>query len=136
MERVGAKGLSQKNISKICELIITWTGKLTWALLIAKIEKNMNLKVSRQTLNGYFAIKKEYQLRKQQLRNGEGNFRLGSHLKQSEQDLLEKIESQKRIIEALERQVNQQLDQLKTFVLNVRNIPGVELSELNIRKSR
>ena len=57
MDSVGVKGLSKKRIQKICELILTWESKLTWARLVARIEKDMNLKVSRQTLNGYFAIK-------------------------------------------------------------------------------
>lgn len=135
MDSVGVKGLSKKRIQKICELILTWESKLTWARLVARIEKDMNLKVSRQTLNGYFAIKNEYQIRKQQLRDGQVGTRVIGQIKQSERELLEKIEAQQRKIELLERQLEQQLDQLKTFILNVRHIPGVDLSTLHIRKS-
>lgn len=136
MECVGIKGLSQKNIYRICELIISWEGKLTWSRLVSKIAKNLNIRVSRQTLNGYFAIKKEFDVRKQQIRDGNENYRVMTNKNLSERDMLLKIDNQQRKIESLERQVNKQLDQLKTFIFNVRNIPNIDIADLHIRKER
>lgn len=135
MIRVGNDGLSTEQIQAICNLIMHWRGKLTWTSLVNKIEKDLNISISRQALNGYFIIKREYQNRKQELRDGIKEGESCTQSKQSERALLEKIEAQQRKIDSLERQLDQQLDQLKTFILNVRHIPGVDLSTLHIRKS-
>ncbi len=135
MIRVGNDGLSTEQIQAICNLIILWRGKLTWTSLVNKIEMDLNISISRQALNGYFIIKREYQNRKQELRDGIKTGESCTQPKQSERALLEKIEAQQRKIDSLERQLDQQLDQLKTFILNVRHVPGVDLSTLHIRKS-
>ncbi|UYM17080.1 hypothetical protein [Endozoicomonas euniceicola] len=136
MKSIGAKGLSKERISEICTILTTWNGKLTWDLLVKKIASEMNLKVSRQTLNAYFSIKKEFQIKKDDLRKGIDSESYPANLKISEKDLLKKIEDQQKIIKSLEQKINEQTNQLKSFVYNIRNIPGIDLSKLNIKKHR
>ncbi|MEM7357936.1 MAG: hypothetical protein AAF431_02425 [Pseudomonadota bacterium] len=138
MKRVGKAGLSNALIGQICMLITSWEGKLTWSLLVLKIEEELNLRVTRQTLNNYFSIKNTFQVRKAQIRNQDYSIRdqIGINIGSDEAALLKRIEAQQRQIEALEAKLAKQLDQLKTFIFNVRNIPGVDISTLLIRKDR
>ncbi len=137
MKRIGKKGMSNTYINDICDLIINWEGKLTWALLIGRIEEEIDLKVTRQTLNQYFSIKNEFRRRKNQIRSSKLNdSSLVESIGVSEVALLKKVEAQQRKIQALEVKLAKQLDQMKTFIFNVRNIPGVDISKLLIRKDR
>ena len=137
MKRIGKKGMSNTYINDICDLIINWEGKLTWALLIGRIEEEIDLKVTRQTLDQYFSIKNEFRRRKNQIRSSKLNdSSLVESIGVSEVALLKKVEAQQRKIQALEVKLAKQLDQMKTFIFNVRNIPGVDISKLLIRKDR
>lgn len=49
-------------------LIRSWEGKLTWDLLVAKIESNLTITTTRQTLDKYLNIKNEYKDKKRLLR--------------------------------------------------------------------
>lgn len=129
--------MSNTYINDICDLIINWEGKLTWALLIGRIEEEIDLKVTRQTLDQYFSIKNEFRRRKNQIRSSKLNdSSLVESIGVSEVALLKKVEAQQRKIQALEVKLAKQLDQMKTFIFNVRNIPGVDISKLLIRKDR
>ncbi|PKH87900.1 hypothetical protein [Colwellia sp. Bg11-28] len=45
-------------------LIRSWKGKLTWELLVTKIESSLAITTSRQTLDKYINIKNEYKEKK------------------------------------------------------------------------
>ena len=60
--------LDTKTIRKIEGLIQGWTTKLTWDLLVQRIETDFGVKTTRQTLNSYTSIKTMYSDKKQQLR--------------------------------------------------------------------
>lgn len=100
--------------------------------------EEIDLRVTRQTLNQYYSIKAEYLRRKEQLRRSQFDSPTNNHPSRSldELALLRKVETQQRKIESLEAKLNRQLDQMKTFIFNVRNIPGVDVSTLLIRKDR
>ena len=49
-------------------LIRSWEGKLTWDLLVTKIESSLGIATTRQTLDKYANIKHEYKQKKQVLR--------------------------------------------------------------------
>jgi len=134
MRRVGKSGLTNALISQICEMIIGWDGKLTWALVIEAIERDLNLRITRQTLSQYYSIKTEFQRRKRQIQCSAAN--VSEQRSLDELALQKKVEVQQRKIEALEAKLNKQLDQMKTFIFNVRNIPGIDISTLLIRKDR
>lgn len=60
--------LSSKDVRKIEGLIQGWTTKLTWDLLVKRIETDLNIKTTRQTLNTYISIKTTFNDKKQHLR--------------------------------------------------------------------
>jgi hypothetical protein len=60
--------LSSQQVRKIEGLIQGWTTKLTWALLVKRIETDLGINTTRQTLNTYMSIKTIFQDRKQALR--------------------------------------------------------------------
>ncbi len=132
MKRVGSEGMSNKEISSICDLIINWEGKLTWQLLTSKIEMKLLFRVSRQTLCTYFAIKKEFDIRKKQTRNGNPSNRITFHNSPSDiKKLQNTIDKQNKKIESLERSLRKQSQQLQLFILNAMDNPNVDMSTLN-----
>jgi len=132
MKKVGNRGLSNSQISIICDIISCWKGKLTWKTLVAKIEMDHQLKISRQSLCTYYAIKKEFDLKKLQIKNGEENYiHLHRQAPKSVMDLEQVIESQNKKIERLERALRKQTEQLQRFILNARDHPNIDLSTLN-----
>ncbi|OUR89325.1 hypothetical protein A9Q81_21940 [Gammaproteobacteria bacterium 42_54_T18] len=125
------KALSNKQIGDICELIIHWNkDKLTWHGLTKSIEDILGIKVSRQTLSSYFAIKKEYQLKKGRLRNiGVENRTPCASV--SEHDLLEKVARLERDKEYLQRQCHAQLEKIQCMIHNAqRHNPRIDIREL------
>ena len=60
--------LSSQQIRKIEGLIQGWTTKLTWDLLVKRIETDFGINTTRQTLNTYTSIKHMLRDRKQQMR--------------------------------------------------------------------
>lgn len=60
--------LSTQEIRKIEGLLQGWTTKLTWELLLGRMETDLGIKTTRQTLSTYTSIKTMYNDRKQILR--------------------------------------------------------------------
>ncbi|MFT6986471.1 MAG: hypothetical protein ACJAT7_002307, partial [Psychromonas sp.] len=60
--------LTQEQVLKIETFIMTWKSKLTWAFLVARIENDLDIKTTRQTLTTYAPIKGAYTIQKQKLR--------------------------------------------------------------------
>lgn len=69
-----AKHLSDKNINDITLLIDGWHPdvKLTWEKLCQQMSSKLGLTHSRQTIQGYHRIKKSFQDKKNELKNGKG----------------------------------------------------------------
>ena len=59
-----SKNINDEITLKILNILDGWTDKLTWALLIEKIEKRIFQKYTRQALNAHERIKKAFELRK------------------------------------------------------------------------
>jgi hypothetical protein len=57
--------LSQQDIRKINNLIITWEGNLTWENLVLAIKSTLGITISRQSLSKYDEVKYEFNRRKQ-----------------------------------------------------------------------
>ncbi len=69
-----AKHVSDKNITDITLLIDGWHPdvKLTWEKLCQQMSSRLGLTHSRQTIQGYHRIKKSFQDKKNELKNGKG----------------------------------------------------------------
>ncbi|MFT5295897.1 MAG: hypothetical protein ACI9YH_001913 [Colwellia sp.] len=123
-----SESLSNKQQEKICILIIKWEGKFTWKLLVKAIKHDLNIKRSRQALCTYFAIKREYDLKKQSNRGINTNNR--QLLSINEADLLKKIEKLKAENTLLDNKVKTQLAYIKNILQNASQIPNIDLSDL------
>ncbi|CAK2637300.1 conserved hypothetical protein [Vibrio crassostreae] len=62
------KSLDTDQQISIQALIRSWEGKLTWDLLVTKIEASLTIVTTRQTLDKYPNIKNEYKTKKQALK--------------------------------------------------------------------
>lgn len=87
------KSLETGQQISIQAVIRSWKGKLTWDLLVTKIESELDIATTRQTLDKYANIKHEYQQQKQVLRGkpvSSDNKELLSYL-QKDVELAEKV---------------------------------------------
>ncbi|HHK8568796.1 TPA: hypothetical protein ACQYCS_004461, partial [Vibrio parahaemolyticus] len=62
------EALTNKQINDICRVIALWESKLTWQRLVEVIKRECGFYISRQSLSSYISIKKEYDLKKKELR--------------------------------------------------------------------
>ncbi|TVU73114.1 hypothetical protein FQP87_16065 [Vibrio tasmaniensis] len=62
------KSLSTEQQISIQAVIRAWNGKLTWDLLVTKIESTLTITTTRQTLDKYLNIKNEYKDKKRLLK--------------------------------------------------------------------
>lgn len=65
---MATKSLDTDQQISIQALIRSWEGKLTWDLLVTKIESSLAITTTRQTLDKYLNIKNEYKDRKRSLK--------------------------------------------------------------------
>lgn len=87
------KSLETEQQISIQAVIRSWQGKLTWDLLVTKIESSLGIATTRQTLDKYANIKHEYNQKKQVLKGkrvSSENKELISYL-QKDVDLAEKV---------------------------------------------
>lgn len=64
-----AKNLSDKDVARIVEILDGWSGKLSWDLFIAAIEKRLFARYTRQALHKHTRIKEAFSHRKATLAN-------------------------------------------------------------------
>lgn len=87
------KSLDTDQQISIQALIRSWEGKLTWDLLVTKIESSLAFTTTRQTLDKYVNIKNEYKEKKRLLKGqpvSSDDTELISYL-QKDIDLAEKV---------------------------------------------
>tara|TARA_Y100000588_G_C14086540_1_gene852514 strand:- start:681 stop:1091 length:411 start_codon:yes stop_codon:yes gene_type:complete len=122
------KSLSNRDINNICKLLVCWQGKLTWARLVNAIHDDLGIKITRQTLSDYFAIKNEYSLKKAELRGASNTSRIPesapiTHL----QNKVYKLQQENKM---LERTKIKQLAMIERILENAREIPNLDISML------
>ena len=101
-------------------LIRSWEGKLTWDLLVTKIESSLAITTTRQTLDKYLNIKNEYKDRKRSLKGqpvSTDNTELLIYL-QKDIDLAEKIIQ----LEAELKVAKDEIGYLQAFIQKIVNI--------------
>ncbi|SNR39745.1 hypothetical protein [Puniceibacterium sediminis] len=120
------KHLTDQKIGIIVQIIDGWTGKLTWNLLIAKVEPVCGL-YSRQGLEKHSRIKSAFNSRKSHVRNERGSSI--AHLSDVEAKLLERLER----VEAENRRLTKENnDLLGQFVRWQYNASAKGLAENNL----
>ncbi|QFI38140.1 hypothetical protein FR932_09935 [Moritella marina ATCC 15381] len=110
---------TNKQIS-IQTLIRSWEGRLTWDLLVTKINVELGISITRQTLDQYSNIKNEFKEKKRLLRGKpvvQSNIKLLSYL-QSDIDMAQKIIQLENKLAVIEDEVGY----LQAFINKISNI--------------
>ncbi|EHH1280152.1 hypothetical protein QUN95_000545 [Vibrio parahaemolyticus] len=114
------KSLETDQQISIQALIRSWQGKLTWDLLVTKIDVELSISTTRQTLDKYINIKQEYKEKKAVLRGkpvSESNTNLLSYLEKD-------IDKAEKIIQ-LENELalaREEIGYLQAFISKISNI--------------
>ncbi|WP_413112076.1 hypothetical protein [Thaumasiovibrio sp. DFM-14] len=117
---MATKSLDTDQQISIQALIRSWEGKLTWDLLVTKIDSSLAITTTRQTLDKYLNIKNEYKDRKRSLKgqtvSADNTERL-TYL-QKDIDLAEKIIQ----LEAELKVAKDEIGYLQAFIQKIANI--------------
>lgn len=117
---MATKSLDTDQQISIQALIRSWEGKLTWDLLVTKIESSLALTTTRQTLDKYLNIKNEYKQKKRLLKGqpvSSDDTELLAYL-QNDIDLAEKVIQ----LEAELKVTKEQIGYLEAFIQKIVNI--------------
>lgn len=121
------KHLTDSRIETVVGVLDGWRGKLTWNLLIDKLEPLIG-RYTRQALDRHQRIKDAYQARKEALSGREEG--AVSATTQEIQLLLDRIEGLKAKNERLERENNALLEQFVRWAYNA-HTQGISQEQLN-----
>ena len=124
------KSLETDQQISIQALIRSWEGKLTWDLLVTKIESSLGIATTRQTLDKYSNIKHEYQKQKQVLRGkpvSSDNKELLSYL-QKDVELAEKVIQ----LEAQLAVAHSEIGKLQAFIQKLSSIGKTNPSVMEV----
>eukprot|EP01029_Cantina_marsupialis_P002066 TRINITY_DN118840_c0_g1_i1.p2 TRINITY_DN118840_c0_g1~~TRINITY_DN118840_c0_g1_i1.p2 ORF type:complete len:141 (+),score=0.18 TRINITY_DN118840_c0_g1_i1:1199-1621(+) len=124
------KSLETEQQISIQALIRSWDGKLTWDLLVTKIESILDIVTTRQTLDKYANIKLEYQQKKQILRGkpvSSDNEELLSYLRK-DVELAEKVIQ----LEAQLAVAHSEIGKLQAFIQKLSSIAKTNPSVMDV----
>lgn len=124
--------ISVQQQRKIEMILIKWTGKLTWDALVARIELELSIKITRQTLCTYVGINTSYKNRKAQLRGATPC--LYTKITASEIKLVEQVEHLRAEIVVLNKNNSEQLRMIERMLSNANAIPNLDLRALVKRR--
>ena len=113
---------------KIEIMLIKWKGKLTWDALVTKVELELAIKTTRQTLCTYVGISISYKNKKAQLRGVSPS--LYTKITASDVKLDKQIEHLKAEVEVLKKNNAEQLRMIERMLLNANDIPNLDLYAL------
>ena len=108
--------LSTSDVRNIEKVINGWSTKLTWDLLVARIETDLGIITTRQTLNTYTSIKTAFSNKKQKLRGKPSDMLL--KFTQNDMKMAERIERLTSENEELEIRVEKQ----RAFIAEIADI--------------
>ena len=122
------KHLTSELVDQIVEIIDNWSGKMTWPLIVAAVDRNIGWKYTRQTLAKNDSIKDAYLIKKEQL-SGEEYAPIYYTPREMKKalDRLERLEAENKI---LKRRVKAQAAQLMRWAYNA-GIEGITEGKLN-----
>ena len=79
--------LTSHQVKKIEMILHHWSNKLTWEALVNKIDSDLKIQTTRQTLNTYMNIKKAFSDTKFRLRETPQNYRRMPQISLKKRDL-------------------------------------------------
>ena len=124
------KSLEADQQISIQALIRSWEGKLSWDLLVTKVESSVGIATTRQTLDKYANIKHEYKQKKQVLRGkpvSPENKELLTYL-QKDVDLAEKVIQ----LEAQLTVAQSEIGKLQAFIQKLSSIGKTNPSVMDV----
>jgi len=128
MNRTRAKNIGDGDISEIVSILDGWSGKLSWDLLIAAIEKRNGNSYSRQALDKHERIKQAFVQRKQALSGVVGEKRMpGSPEAQAAMERIQRLTAEN---ERLNRENSSLLEQFVRWAYNA-SLFGISQDKLN-----
>ncbi|MCF5725684.1 hypothetical protein [Pseudomonas syringae] len=113
---------------KIEILLTKWKGKLTWDALVTRVELELAIKTTRQTLCTYVGIATSYKNKKAQLRGASPS--LYTKITASDIKLVEQMENLRAEVEVLRKNNAEQLRMIERMLLNASTIPNLDLHAL------
>lgn len=113
---------------KIETLIQQWAGKLTWDVLVMRVDLEFGIKTTRQTLCTYLGIYNAFKSRKEMLRGATPE--IHAKITRCDVKLVEKVENLQAKIVVLERNNSEQLRFIERILSNAKDIPNVDLNQL------
>jgi len=122
--------LSTRQILDIRKLISHWHGKLSWHALTSKVDTELNIKISRQSLCKYRGIDADFKRKKESLRGHlpvNGNYNPGSSTLQILQGRVKNLEYELTLYKA---DYNKAQHILHTIIVNAKQIPGLDINLL------
>lgn len=120
--------ISAKQQRKIEVMLTKWSGKLTWDALVTRVNLELGMEITRQTLCTYEGINACYKKRKAQLRGATPA--IYTKITASEVNLIERIERLEAEIEVLNRNNSEQLRMIERMLANAKSIPNLDLRAL------
>ena len=129
---MAAPKISSSMQKKIEKLIHKWEGKLTWELLTKRVELELGLNTTRQTLCTYTGIDTAFKNKKSVLRGATPA--LYKKMTASEVDLLKRIEAKEQEIKLLNHKNNEQLRMIERMLANASELPNINLYDLVKRR--
>ncbi|HHC6614279.1 TPA: hypothetical protein ACN311_003525 [Vibrio parahaemolyticus] len=98
--------LSMSDVRNIEKALTSWSGKLTWDLLVEHVKDKFNIETTRQTLNTYSSIKTVYNNTKDRLREIPKSVKTNPNVTLKQAELVTRIEALQRDNDQLEKQLN------------------------------
>lgn len=129
MKKSRAPDLTQEHIATVLDTLDTWRGKLTWDLLLDKLEAVWGYRYSRFTLASYVKVVDAFAHRKDALR-GTLPVSRGTPTDERVRAAVEQAERFKAKAERIEAENNRLLEQFVTWAQNAES-NGVTMDMLN-----
>ncbi|MGR5093873.1 hypothetical protein ACPV5O_25475 [Vibrio maritimus] len=101
--------LSKEQQKDIVHLINCWVGKITWSMIVEKLDRTLEISTTRQTLNTYPGIKKAYLNAKSRNRYKLNAIQKVSEISCEKTELFEKNLKLKAEVTALKQTIDIQL---------------------------
>lgn len=129
MRKTRAPDLTDERIKEVVDILDGWTGKLTWDLLLAAVEKAIGIRYSRFTFAEYPEIANAFSFKKDRLRGTKPGGR-GEPRDARVRDALEQKQRYQDKAERLEQENLLLLEQFVTWATNAER-KGVTMAMLN-----